>query len=82
MRKKPLVKLQYEPDLEHYTETGSDTGAKLDVSSVDNPDVLMAYEASNELPRHQLWPYLLENARKLQDSTILLDTDMPEVVKG
>ena len=82
IRKKPWVKLQYEPDLEHYTEPGTDTGARLDVSSVENPDVLRVYEASKTLPRHQLWPWLLENAKTLQDSTILLDTDDPSIVHG
>ena len=72
--------MQYEFDVENYTEQGSDTGAKLDVSSIDNVDVLNAYQASKTLPRYKLWPWLLANAHTLQESTILLDTDSPEVV--
>lgn len=81
LRKKPWVRLQYEPDVENYTEQGSDTGAKLDISSVDNPDVLRAYEKSKTLPRYELWPWLLANAGSLSESTILLDTDSGDVVK-
>ena len=75
-RKTPWVRLQYEPEhIETYTEEGSDSGAKLDISSVDNPDVLRIFEASHNIDRYQLWPWILSNASSLQESTILLDTD-------
>ena len=80
-RKKPWVRLQYDPDLSTYTEHGSDTGAKLDISSVENPDVLRVYEASKKLPRYELWPWLLAHAGELQESTVLLDTDSGDIVR-
>lgn len=81
-RKNPWVRLQYEPDVTNYTELGSDTGAKLDLSSVENQDVLRVFEASKNLDRYQLWPWILSNASSLQNSTILLDTDDPDIVRG
>ncbi len=81
LRKTPWVRLQYEPDLKDYTEFGSENGAKLDISSVENPDVLRVYQASKSLPRNELWPWLLANAGSLQESTILLDTDSGDIVK-
>lgn len=82
LRKKPWVRLQYEADDSEYTEHGAETGAKLDISSVDNVDVLNAYEASKKLPREELWPWLLSNAGSLKDTTILLDTVDGEIVKA
>lgn len=81
LRKKPWVRLQYDPALSTYTEHGSDTGAKLDISSVGNPDVLRVYGMSRTLPRHELWPWLLAHAGELQESTILLDTDSVEKLR-
>ena len=78
--KKSWVRLQYEPDLSSYTEHGSDTGAKLDISSIENTDVLKAYQLSKTLPRNELWPWLLSHVGELQSSTILLDTDDGEMV--
>lgn len=82
LRKKPMVEFQYEHDDSDYTEYGSDKGAKLDISSVDNPDVLRAYEASKKLPRQKLWPWLLSEAGTLSDKTILLDTVDGAIVKA
>ena len=78
-RDKPWVRLQYDPDLSTYSEHGSESGAKLDISSVSNPDVLRVYEASRNLPRNELWPWLLSHAGELQKSTVLLDTDMGDI---
>lgn len=81
LRKKPWVRLQYESDLSTYTEYGSDNGAKLDISSVENPDVLKVYELSKSLPRYELWPWLLSHAGEFDPSTVLLDTDGGEIVR-
>ncbi|MCQ2179227.1 MAG: sugar transferase [Bacteroidales bacterium] len=80
-RDKPWVRLQYDPDLSTYSEHGSESGAKLDISSVSNPDVLRVYEASRNLPRNELWPWLLSHAGELQESTVLLDTGMGDIVR-
>ena len=80
LRKKPLVRLQYEPDVTNYTEHGSDSGAKLDISSVDDPDVLRIFEASHSIERNQLWSWILSEASSFQKSTILLDTEDSDVV--
>ena len=73
--REPWVRLQYEPDLEAYTEIGVDTGAKLDVSSVSNPDVLRVFEASHSLDRSLLWPWIIEHIDSFAPSTVFLDTD-------
>lgn len=72
--------MQYEPDYADYSELGSDTGAKLDLLSVENPDVLRVFEASKQLDRNQLWPWILSNASSLQESTILLDTVDADII--
>lgn len=81
-KKKPWVRLQYEPDVKNYTEPGSDTGAKLDVDSVDNTDVLSVFDASHRLERHRLWPWILSHTHSFQGSTVLLDTDNSEIIRG
>lgn len=74
-RKKPWVELQYEHDLRNYTEPGMETGARLDISSVTNPDVVRVFEASHSIDRGQLWPWLKDHAEELSDTTLLIDTD-------
>lgn len=74
-KKKPWVELQYEHDLKTYTEPGAETGARLDLSTVTNPDVLRVVEASHTIDRGQLWPWLEEHAEEFSDSTLLVDTD-------
>lgn len=76
-KSKPFVKLQYdvEDHLEEYTEVGVVSGAKLDPSTVDDPDVLRIYNASHEIDRDLLWPWLLLNKKEWSDTTILVDTD-------
>ena len=73
--RKPFVQLQYEPDLSDYTEQGADTGTHLDLSTVDNPDVVRAFEATQTIGRGQLWPWLVENIHTFAPGTVLLDTD-------
>lgn len=81
LRKRPWVRLQYEPDVTNYTEQGSDIGAKLDLSSVDDPDVLRIFQASHDIERYKLWSWILSEASSFQKSTILLDTEDAEVVR-
>lgn len=73
--RKPSVQLQYEPDLSDYTEQGVSSGAHLDLSSVDNPDVIRVFEASRSIDRNQLWPWLVENIHTFAQGTVLVDTD-------
>ena len=73
--RKPFVQFQYEPDLSDYTEQGVSSGAHLDLSSVDNPDVVRVFEASRSIDRNQLWPWLVENIHTFAPGTVLLDTD-------
>lgn len=73
--RKPFVQLQYEPDLSDYTEQGVSSGAHLDLSSVDNPDVIRVFEASRSIDRDQLWPWLVENIHTFAQGTVLVDTD-------
>lgn len=75
-RRKPFVRLQYEPDISaSYTEVGSDSGAKLDLSSVENADVLRVFHASKTIDRDQLWPWIVENLPTFDSSTVFIDTD-------
>lgn len=74
-RKSPWVRLQYEPDLRDYTERGVETGAKLDITSVSDPDVLKVFNASHSIDRGQLWPWLKEHESEFSKSTLLVDTD-------
>ena len=80
LRHRPWIRLQYEPDVTHYTELGSANGAKLDPSSVSDPDVLRIFEASHNIERYLLWSWILSEASTFQKSTILLDTEDPDVV--
>ena len=73
--RKPIVQFQYEPDLSDYTEQGVSSGAHLDLSSVDNPDVIRVFEASRSIDRDQLWPWLVENIHTFAQGTVLVDTD-------
>ena len=73
-RRRPWIRLQYEPDLESYTEPGVASGAKLDISSVENPDVVRVFEASHSLDRSQFWPWIQENKDSFSPSTVFVDT--------
>ena len=73
--RKPFVQLQYEPDLSDYIEQGADTGAHLDLSTVDNPDVIRVFETTQTIDRGQLWPWLVENIHTFAQGTVLVDTD-------
>lgn len=74
--KKPVIKPQYDPELSNdYTEAGSDTGAKLDISSVENPDVLAFFHATEEMGRFELKPWVEQHADSVNPTTVILDTD-------
>ena len=73
-RRRPWIRLQYEPDLESYTEPGAASGAKLDIGSVENPDVVRVFEASHNLDRSQLWPWIQRNKGSFSPSTVFVDT--------
>lgn len=73
-KSKPFVRLQYEPDLSEYTERGVDSGAKVDLSTVDNYDVVRVVEASRFIARDQLWPWLINNIDSFDISTVFVDT--------
>lgn len=75
-RRKPIMQYQYEPEISaSYTEVGCDNGAKLDLTSVENPDVLRIYQASKTIDRNQLWPWILVNLQSFDTSTVFIDTD-------
>ena len=81
LKKRPLIRLQYEPDYQDYKEEGFEKGARLDISSVQNEDVLETFQASKTLPRNELWPWLLARSRSLQESTLLLDSSEAAIVR-
>lgn len=72
--KTPLFPLQYEPGIpEHYTERGSEKGAKLDVDKISVPDARRAYAAIKNLSLNEALLWFEENKATFSAETLLVD---------
>ena len=81
MRKKPLVRYQYEPvDIDSYSEPASDLGAKME--DVSNPDVLRLKDVFTRMDIDSALGWVDLYQKTFSDGTFIIDTaDSEKVIK-
>lgn len=75
MKNKNFIPLQYESyfiDSDNYSESGVETGAKLDLTQIDNPDVVSFCKETNGLPLRQKLIWVQQHESELSDTTFLV----------
>ena len=83
-RRKPLVSLRYEEQFipENYSETGVESGAKLEHHFTVNRDHKTIFDATREMTLNEIDDWLDNHMEQFEDSTFIVNTDSGESLDG